>query len=55
MLVIYMRVSADGDHQVMGLQQDALLAAGVDERHLFEDRASGARRKTLTDWDLCRL
>jgi DNA invertase Pin-like site-specific DNA recombinase len=25
------------------LQRNALLAAGVDERHLFEDRASGSR------------
>ena len=39
----YMRVSTDGDRQVMDLQRDALLAAGVDERHLFEDRASGSR------------
>jgi hypothetical protein len=33
----------DGDRQVLDLQHDALLAAGVDERHLFEDRASGSR------------
>jgi DNA invertase Pin-like site-specific DNA recombinase len=38
MLVGYMRVSTDGDRQVLDLQRDALLAAGVDERHLFEDR-----------------
>ena len=25
------------------LQHDALLAAGVDERHLFDDHASGSR------------
>jgi DNA invertase Pin-like site-specific DNA recombinase len=43
MMVGYMRVSTDGDRQVMDLQRDALLAAGVDERHLFEDRASGSR------------
>ena len=43
MLVGYMRVSTDGDHQVLDLQRDALLAAGVDERHLFEDRVSGNR------------
>jgi DNA invertase Pin-like site-specific DNA recombinase len=43
MLVGYMRVSTDGDRQVMDLQHDALLAAGVDERHLFEDHASGSR------------
>ncbi len=43
MLVGYMRVSTDGDWQVMDLQRDALLAAGVDGRHLFEDRASGSR------------
>jgi len=43
MLIGYMRVSTDGDRQVLDLQRDALLAAGVDERHLFEDRASGSR------------
>jgi transposase-like protein len=43
MLVGYMSVSIDGDRQVLDLQRDALLAAGVDERHLFEDRASGSR------------
>ena len=42
MLVGYMRVSTDGDRQTLNLQKDALLAAGVDERHLFEDRVSGA-------------
>jgi DNA invertase Pin-like site-specific DNA recombinase len=43
MLVGYMRVSTDGDRQVLDLQRDALLAAGVDERHLHEDHASGGR------------
>jgi DNA invertase Pin-like site-specific DNA recombinase len=43
MLVGYMRVSTEGDRQVLDLQRDALLTAGVDERHLFEDRASGSR------------
>ena len=43
MLVGYMRVSSDGDRQTTALQRDALLAVGVDERHLFEDKASGAR------------
>ena len=43
MLVGYMRVSTDGDSQVLDLQRDALLAAGVDERHLFEDHVSGSR------------
>ena len=43
MLVGYMRVSTDGDRQAFDLQRDALLAAGVDERHLFEDRVSGSR------------
>jgi DNA invertase Pin-like site-specific DNA recombinase len=43
MLVGYMRVSSDGDRQVLDLQRDALLAVGVDERHLFEDHASGNR------------
>ena len=43
MLVGYMRVSSDSDRQSTDLQRDALLAAGVDSRHLFEDRASGAK------------
>jgi len=43
MLVGYMRVSSDGDRQAVDLQRDALLAAGVDERHLHEDHASGSR------------
>jgi DNA invertase Pin-like site-specific DNA recombinase len=43
MLVGYMRVSTDGDRQVLDLQRDALIYAGVDERHLFEDRVSGSR------------
>jgi DNA invertase Pin-like site-specific DNA recombinase len=42
MLVGYMRVSSDSDRQTTDLQSDALLVAGIDERHLFEDRASGA-------------
>ena len=43
MLVGYMRVSSDGDRQAVDLQRDALLADGVDERHLYEDHASGSR------------
>ena len=43
MLVGYMRVSTDSDRQVLDLQRDALVAAGVDERHLFEDRVSSSR------------
>jgi len=43
MLVGYMRVSSDSDRQSTDLQRDALLTAGVDERHLFEDKASGTR------------
>ena len=42
MLVGYMRVSSGGDRQTTALQRDALLAAGVDDRHLYEDKASGA-------------
>ena len=43
MLVGYMRVSSDNDRQTTDLQRDALLAAGIDPRHLFADKASGAR------------
>jgi DNA invertase Pin-like site-specific DNA recombinase len=43
MLVGYMRILTADERQLVDLQRDALLAAGVDERHLHEDRASGAR------------
>ena len=43
MFVGYVRVSSENDRQNSDLQRDALLVAGVDSRHLFEDRASGAR------------
>ncbi len=43
MLVGYMRVSSETDRQNTDLQRDALLATGVDSRHLFEDHASGAK------------
>src|ERR1700722_17630749 len=43
MLIGYMRVSSDSDRQTTALQRDALMAAGVDERHLFEDHLSGIR------------
>ena len=43
MFVGYVRVSSETDRQNFDLQRDALIAVGVDSRHLFEDRASGAR------------
>lgn len=43
MLIGYMRVSSNSDRQSTDLQRDALLEAGVDVRHLFEDKASGAK------------
>lgn len=43
MLIGYMRVSSDTDRQTTNLQKDALILAGVDEKHLFEDRLSGAK------------
>lgn len=70
MLVGYMRVSSDSDRQSTNLQRDALVAAVVDARHLFEDHASGAKdarvglaralefvrpRDVLVVWKLDRL
>lgn len=43
MLIGYMRVSSDSDRQSTDLQRDALISAGIDPRHLFEDHASGAK------------
>lgn len=70
MLVGYMRVSSADDRQSVDLQRDALLAAGVDGRHIHTDKASGARNDraglkacltylakgdTLVVWKLDRL
>lgn len=43
MLVGYMGVSSADDRQSVDLQRDALVAGGVDDRHLYKDEASGAR------------
>jgi DNA invertase Pin-like site-specific DNA recombinase len=43
MLIGYMRVSRADGSQVLDLQRDALLAAGVSPDHLYEDFASGKR------------
>lgn len=42
-LIGYMRVSKSDGSQTTDLQRDALLAAGVDPDHLYEDRASGKK------------
>ena len=69
-LLGYMRVSKADGSQLLDLQRDALLAAGVAEERLYEDRASGRRDdrpglveclkalqpgNTLTVWKLDRL
>jgi DNA invertase Pin-like site-specific DNA recombinase len=43
MLLGYMRVSRADGSQVLDLQKDALLAAGVEPGHLYQDLASGKR------------
>ena len=43
MLLGYMRVSKADGSQVLDLQRDALLAAGVEPGQLYEDLASGKR------------
>jgi DNA invertase Pin-like site-specific DNA recombinase len=70
MLVGYMRVSKADGTQTLDLQRDALMAAGVEGCHIYEDKASGrtearpgldALRKalregdTLVVWKLDRL
>ncbi len=41
MLIGYMRVSKADGSQVLDLQRDALMRAGVDESNIYEDKASG--------------
>jgi DNA invertase Pin-like site-specific DNA recombinase len=55
MLVGYMRVSSADDRQSVDLQRDALLAAGVDGRHLHQDKASGARDQGNRIWNVVDL
>ena len=43
MLVGYVRVSKADGSQVTDLQRDALRAAGVDPKHIYEDTTSGKR------------
>ena len=43
MLVGYMRVSKTDGTQTVELQRDALLDAGIDAAHLYDDHASGRR------------
>jgi DNA invertase Pin-like site-specific DNA recombinase len=43
MLIGYMRVSKADGSQVLDLQRDALLDAGVEAGHIYEDMASGKR------------
>lgn len=70
MLIGYMRVSKADGSQTTDLQRDALVLAGVDPKHLYEDQASGKREDrpglaaclkalregdTLAVWKLDRL
>ena len=43
MLIGYARVSKADGSQSLDLQQDALIAAGVGEEHIYSDRASGKK------------
>jgi len=43
MLVGYERISTDGGRQSANLQRDALIAAGIDVRHIYGDKLSGSR------------
>lgn len=52
MLIGYMRVSKADGSQTTDLQRDALLKAGVDEQHLYEDYASG-KNDNRTGLDTC--
>jgi len=50
MLIGYSRVSSTDDRQSVDRQRDAPIAAGDDSRHLFSDKASGAREDRASLW-----
>jgi len=41
MLIGYARVSKSDGSQLCDLQKDALIASGIEEKHIYEDQASG--------------
>ncbi len=43
-VIRYMRVSKADGSQTTDLQHDALIAAGADPDHIYEDKASGKRK-----------
>ena len=49
MLIGYARVSKADGSQLLDLQRDALIGAGVEDERIYEDRASG-RRDTARAW-----
>lgn len=51
-LIGYVRVSKADGSQTTDLQRDALIAAGVDPGHLYEDRASG-KQEDRPQLDAC--
>jgi len=53
MMIGYMRVSKADGSQVLDLQRDALLSAGVISDRLYEDHASG-KRDDRPGLDACR-
>ena len=70
MLIGYARISKADGSQVLDLQRDALISAGVDPENIYEDQASGAKEDrpalaaclkalregdTLVVWKLDRL
>ncbi len=60
MLIGYMRVSSNDERQSVSLQRDALIAAGVDPRHLgvwgvveLKRRLSGSIEWSITGKSIC--
>jgi len=47
MLIGYIRISKSDGSQVLDLQRDALINAGVSPEHIYEDETSGKRDKRL--------
>jgi DNA invertase Pin-like site-specific DNA recombinase len=55
MLIGYMRASKSDGSQSLDLQREALLAAGIEANHIYENHASAKTTRGLGLFSACRF